>query len=160
VTYLLDSNIFIQGKNLHYQFDFCPGFWDWLDRANNEGKLYSVEKVLEELRGVRDELTDWAEDRESLFLAPDEEVLASLRIASAWVRGAGYGAAAVNTFLQDADYYLVAHAHAKGCTVVTQELAGKTMKKVQIPDVCIGLKVKCVTPWSMLATEGARFVLA
>ena len=23
-TYLLDANIFIQAKNLHYGFDFCP----------------------------------------------------------------------------------------------------------------------------------------
>jgi hypothetical protein len=26
-TYLLDSNIFIQAKNLHYGLDFCPAFW-------------------------------------------------------------------------------------------------------------------------------------
>jgi hypothetical protein len=29
MPYLLDSNIFIQAKNLHYSFDFCPAFWDW-----------------------------------------------------------------------------------------------------------------------------------
>ncbi len=28
--YLLDTNIFIQAKNLHYGFDFCPAFWEWL----------------------------------------------------------------------------------------------------------------------------------
>lgn len=27
MTYLLDSNVFIQAKNLHYGFDFCPAFW-------------------------------------------------------------------------------------------------------------------------------------
>ena len=26
--YLLDANGFIQAKNLHYGFDFCPAFWD------------------------------------------------------------------------------------------------------------------------------------
>ena len=26
--YLLDANVFIQAKNLHYGFDFCPAFWD------------------------------------------------------------------------------------------------------------------------------------
>ena len=25
-TYLLDSNVFIQAKNLHYGLDFCPAF--------------------------------------------------------------------------------------------------------------------------------------
>ncbi len=27
MAYLLDANVFIQAKNLHYGFDFCPGFW-------------------------------------------------------------------------------------------------------------------------------------
>ena len=34
MTYLLDANIFIQAKNLYYNFDICPAFWDWLDREN------------------------------------------------------------------------------------------------------------------------------
>ncbi|MGH3228502.1 MAG: DUF4411 family protein [Streptosporangiaceae bacterium] len=25
MPYLLDSDVFIQAKNLHYSFDFCPG---------------------------------------------------------------------------------------------------------------------------------------
>ena len=32
--YLLDANVFIQAKNLHYGFDFCPAFWDWLVDRN------------------------------------------------------------------------------------------------------------------------------
>ena len=30
---------------------------------------------------------------------------------------------------------------------------------VKIPDACIGLGLKCVTPYQMLRTERARFVL-
>lgn len=36
--YLLDANVFIQAKNLHYGFDFCPAFWDWLVVQNEAGK--------------------------------------------------------------------------------------------------------------------------
>ena len=36
--YLLDANVFIQAKNLHYGFDFCPAFWDWLVEQNRAGK--------------------------------------------------------------------------------------------------------------------------
>lgn len=36
--YLLDANIFIQAKNLHYGFDFCPAFWDWGVVQNEAGK--------------------------------------------------------------------------------------------------------------------------
>ena len=30
MAYLLDANVFISAKNLHYGFDFCPAFWDWI----------------------------------------------------------------------------------------------------------------------------------
>jgi hypothetical protein len=38
MAYLLDANVFIQAKNLHYGMDFCPAFWDWLLDANRKGK--------------------------------------------------------------------------------------------------------------------------
>gem|GEM_PF-6918350 len=34
MAYLLDSDVLIRAKNDHYGFDFCPGFWDWLEAAN------------------------------------------------------------------------------------------------------------------------------
>lgn len=71
MTYLLDANIFIQAKNLHYGFDFCPAFWDWLEHEN----------------------------------------------------------------------------------------AADGRKKIKIPNACIGLNVKCMSPYEMLRTEKARFVL-
>jgi Domain of unknown function (DUF4411) len=42
MAYLLDSNIFIQAKNLHYGFDFCPAFWDWILRQNAGGSVFSI----------------------------------------------------------------------------------------------------------------------
>lgn len=92
MAYLLDANVFISAKNLHYGFDFCPAFWDWLVRENKAGKVYSIERVGDELLAGADELADWA-------------------------RG------------------------------------------VKIPDACIGLNIKCVTPFEMLRNERARFVL-
>jgi hypothetical protein len=65
----------------------------------------------------------------------------------------------VNTFLQVADYYLVAHALAHGHTVVTHEIVANTTKKIKIPNACIGLKIKCMTPFEMLRHERARFIL-
>jgi hypothetical protein len=65
----------------------------------------------------------------------------------------------VSTFLQVADYYLVAHAHAHGHVVVTHEVPAASSKRIKIPNACIGLEVKCMTPFQMLRTERARFVL-
>jgi len=53
----------------------------------------------------------------------------------------------------------VAHALAYGQTVVTHEVASTSTKKIKIPDACIGLGIKCMTPFEMLRRERARFVL-
>ena len=78
---------------------------------------------------------------------------------STWATGAGYEPAAVNAFLQVADYYLVAQALALGHTVVTHEIPSPSTKKIKIPNACIGVKVKCMSTWEMLRHERARFVL-
>lgn len=161
MAYLLDANVFIQAKNLYYGLDFCPAFWDWLIAANTAQKVYSIEKVGDEIAAGGDSLADWAEQRVSgFFLEPDAEMLPALSTVSDWAANQKYEAAAVSTFLQVADYYLIAHALAHGYTVVTHEIAAGTPKKIKIPNVCIGLRIKCMTPFEMLRRERARFVLA
>jgi len=49
MTYLLDTNIFIQAKNLHYGFDFCPAFWDWLIASNNAQVVFSIAAAAQRL---------------------------------------------------------------------------------------------------------------
>ena len=160
MAYLLDANVFMQAKNLYYGLDFCPAFWDWLIAANAAQRVYSIEKVGDEIAAGGDELADWAEQRGSgFFLEPDVEMLPALSTVSSWATSQNYEAAAVSTFLQVADYYLVAHALAHGYTLVTHEIASSTTKKIKIPNVCIGLRIKCMTPFEMLRRERARFVL-
>jgi hypothetical protein len=160
MAYLLDSNVFIQAKNLHYGFDFCPAFWDWIDQTHRARTVFSIEKVGDELRGSNDELATWAQTRtNAFFLEPDATVLPSLQATSTWANSAGYEPAAVATFLQGADYYLVAQAHAYGHVVVTHEVVAHSTKRVKIPNACLGMAVKCVTPFEMLRAERARFVI-
>lgn len=159
MTYLLDSNVFIEAKNRHYGFDVVPGFWEWLDDAHGRGIVHSVNKVRDELLGSEDELTDWAKARPNLFLPPDDDVVYSLRDLATWATSRDYDEGAVNTFFQGADAYLVAHAHAHSLTVVTHEVAANTPTKIKIPNACDGMMVAHCPPFTMLRTEGARFVL-
>ena len=160
MAYLLDANVFIQAKNLHYGLDFCPAFWDWLVAGNAANQVFSIEKVGDEILAGGDELADWALVRgPDFFVRPDADLLTALSSVSAWATGQRYEPAAVNTFLQVADYYLVAHALSHGHTVVTHEIPSTSTKKIKIPDVCIGLGIKCMTPYEMLRTERARFIL-
>ncbi len=160
MAYLLDADVFIRAKNLHYGLDFCPAFWEWLIRSNEAGSVFSVEKVGDEVQAVADELSDWAAAQSAgFFLRPDAETFPSLAEVSSWATSQHYEQSAVSTFLQVADYYLVAQAHAGGHTVVTHEIPSASTRKIKIPDACIGLNVKCMTPYEMLRLERARFVL-
>ncbi|WP_295438384.1 DUF4411 family protein [uncultured Thiodictyon sp.] len=160
MSYLLDANVFIQAKNLHYGLDFCPAFWDWLLAGNAAAKVSSIDKVADELAAGADELTDWMNQRGlGLFRQTDALVAAQFSHVSTWVMQQNYEPAAINTFLQVADFYLIAHALAGGHTVVTHEVPANSAKRIKIPNVCIGLNVRCINPYEMLRRERARFVL-
>lgn len=159
--YLLDSNVFIEAKNRHYGFDFCPAFWNWLERQNaDRGKVASIDKVADELISGEDELSEWAKEQGSNFFLPiNEAVLPVLSEVSVWASTQNYEASAISTFLQVADYWLVAYARAHNYIIVTHETSSDSIRKIKIPNACIGLGIQFVTPFEMLRRERARFVL-
>lgn len=161
MAYLLDADVFIRAKNLHYGFDFCPAFWDWLLERNAASQVFSIEKVGNEVQAIADDLSEWAAARGAgFFLPPDDSLLPSLATVSNWAAtGNRYDAAAISTFLQVADYYLVAHAHAGHHILVTHEVPSASRRKIKIPDACLGLGIRFMTPYEMLRHERARFIL-
>lgn len=160
MAYLLDANVFIQAKNLHYGLDFCPAFWDWLLAGNAAGSVFSIEKIEDEIKAGGDELSKWAANLGGkFFLRPDTALLAALGPLSNWASTQNYEPAAVNTFLQVADFYLVGHAMAHQHVVVSHEIPSPSTKRIKIPNACVGTNVKCITPFEMLRTEKAKFVL-
>ena len=162
MAYLLDANVFIQARKMHYGLDFCPAFWDWLDRENQAGRVLSIDKVRDEIEAGGDELVAWAKARrDTMFLAMGPETLPRLTTVATWAQNQSYSQAAINTFLQEADYYLIGRALAHADVVVTHELPAPGSKNnIKIPDVCFGLNVKFMIPFQMLRIEQARFVLA
>jgi uncharacterized membrane protein len=86
-------------------------------------------------------------------------VLRVFGVVTDWAMGQGYDPAAVNIFVSSADYYLVAHALARGDAVVTHETPGSSRKRIKIPSACIALGVQVMSPFDMLRRERARFLL-
>ena len=157
---LIDSDVFIRASNLHYSFDFCPAFWDWLKQMNITEKVYSVSAVFAELQPGADYLAAWSKSRASqFFIDPDPDTLSQYSSIQNWLRSSNYEAGAINEFFQAADSALLASAMSKQWTVVTHETPANTRKKVKIPNACVGLKVKCINPYAMLRQEQAKFVL-
>ncbi len=160
MTYLLDANVFIQAKNLHYGLDFCPAFWEWLIESNATGKVFSIDKVADEIAAGADELTNWMNNHAwNLFLGTDSRTIEKFGQVSSWATSQEYEPAAINTFLQVADFYLVAHALSGGHVVVTHEVPANSLRRIKIPNACIGLHLRFMTPYEMLRVERARFIL-
>ena len=132
---------------------------DWIIAGKQAERVFSIEKVGDEIAAGADELSEWADEQKDLFLQPGADIFPALGTVSAWATSQNYEPTAINTFLQVADYYLVAHALAQAHVVVTHEIAAATTKKIKIPNACIGLSIKFMTPYEMLRTERARFVL-
>ena len=160
MSYLLDANVFIQAKNLHYGLDFCPAFWEWLVDRGAAGQVISIDKIADEIAAGADELTDWVRDRgNGLFVKTGPAAAAQFGTVSTWVTQQQYEPAAISTFLQVADFYLIAHALAGAHVVVTHEVPANSVKRIKIPNVCAGLGLRFMTPYEMLRSERARFVL-
>jgi hypothetical protein len=160
VSYLLDANVFMSAKNLHYGLDFCPAFWDWLAHKGHTGSVFSIDKVADEIKAGQDELSGWARNHgDALFRRTPPTLAPQFAQVGTWVTGQQYTPAAINTFLHAADFYLLAHALAGDHVVVTHEVHSSSTARIKIPNACLGLDVRFMTPYQMLRTEQARFVL-
>jgi len=158
--YLLDANVFIQSHRAHYGLDFVPAFWDWLDHSFSAGMVHSIQPIGSEIAVGSDELSEWAASRSGLFVPLDAACGPSLRTIATWANSGHFSQSAVNDFLSIADYQLVAYAHAHELTVVTMEKSEPARQnKVKVPDACIAHGIPWATPFQMLRSEKASFVL-
>ncbi len=163
-TYLVDSDVLITAKNLYYAFDLCPGFWKTLLHYHGEDRIFSVDRVRNELLVGRsdEDLFQWVKNDvpEEFFLPVDTgEVARVYTEIMMWVqRHPNYFEHAKAKFATGADGWLVACAQVRGATVVTNEQpAPASRKDVKLPDVCDEFKVPQQNAFVMLRTLGAQF---
>lgn len=160
MSYLLDANVFMDANNRYYGLDFCPAYWEWLVHKSHSGAVFSIDKVADEIEAGQDALSDWAKAQgQALFRRTPPTLVPQFTQVSAWATGQQYTPAAINTFLQAADFYLIAHALAHQHVVVTHEVPANSPARIKIPNACVGLGVRFMTPFQMLRIERARFVL-
>jgi hypothetical protein len=160
-TYVLDTNVFIEAARRYYAFDIAPPFWESLVQYAANGRIYSIDRVKQELERGKDELATWATSQfNDAFDSTDEEdVIESYSEVIGWVQAQDqFLDAAKADFAAVADGWLVAYAKAKGYIVVTHELpAVDARSKVPIPNVCEALGVRYVDTFAMLRELGVRF---
>lgn len=161
-VYLLDANVLINAKNTWYSFELVPGFWNWVMREAEQGRLFSIIQVRTELRRVDDQLSRWTRELPDSFWLRDNTpgVTQALGELAKWASDPSrqYRATAIQTFLGSADYYLAAQGKATGHTVVTNETsAPRRGTSIKLPDACNAVSVQVITALDWIRKEATRF---
>lgn len=158
--YLLDANVFIQAKNLHYRFSTFPCFWTWLEAEHTKGNIASTAFVQSELTCGNDNLCTWAQNATSSWFLKENDTKTQntfIKIAN-WINAKDYKEHAKQDFLSGGDPWVIAKASSINATVVTHEKSDpKSKKKIFIPDVCNEFKVPYIDTFDMLETLKAKF---
>jgi predicted nucleic acid-binding protein len=162
MLYCLDANVYIEAHRRYYAFDIAPGFWEGLSRLAERHVICSSLLVFEEIADSDDALTQWANvNKDVLFAQPDETTQDVYREIADLVERL-YEPQHVQKFLSGADPWVIAQAKAHALTVVTMEVrkreqdqgqAGKIAGKIQIPNVCDRVFVKCIDTFTLLRNE-------
>lgn len=168
--YLFDSDSLIVAKNYYYSPDFSIAFWDWIIAGNQNGVLYTIDKVIAELRkGNEDDfLHQFAVDHESTLglTTSDEECLerygqVQIWASTAWANNKNPNkiAKALETFAKEtiADPWLVAYASINNfCIVTNEEPAPSAQTSVKLPDAANAFGVKVVKLHEVLSIHSGQ----
>lgn len=141
-TYSFDTSAIINGRRDIFKPTTFGPIWDSIEEMIRAGQVRAVDEVKRELKRKSDEAATWAGRCSGLFVPLSREVQLSTReILAKHPRLLGSGGGPRN----GADPFVIALAHARQGTVVTQETP-RNIKKPRIPDVCDDLGI----PWMTL----------
>lgn len=157
----MDANTYIQAKNTYYQMDFCPGYWDWLDREFNLGNLASISMVYDELTSSNDELADWVKNRKQQFFdVMDEDTQKIFTDIAGFLSEQDFDPKNRDDFLGGADPWLIAKAKVINATVVTHEVfVQSNSRKVKVPNICQQFGIGYTNTFKLLNLLQAKFIL-
>jgi hypothetical protein len=148
-VYFIDACSLTELRRTYPQEHF-PQVWKLLDRLAKAGRLLSVDEVLQELRAQDDEITEWADTHEDIFLSLEE----SIQLKARQILKAFPTLIDLKKKKSGADPFLIAAAAIRPGTVVTQERKSGGPPAVKIPDVCAALGIPCVTLLGLIQAEG------
>lgn len=143
--------------------EFCPAYWDWLEKQFQAGLVMSIDNVYLELVDSTDKLCDWAKEHKEHFIpvADDATREEFAKIVNFVVSLDDKSQVDIANFLSKADPWIIAKAATIGGTVVTHEvLVPENSKKVKIPNICREFDVGYINTYQLLGILKAKFVLA
>lgn len=168
MRYLLDSDILIAAKNLHYRPSFCLGFWEWVENGNLADKIFSIDYVYHELQVSDDSdfLKTWSQEKNANdgFFLSTENCLTQWGNIAKWAGSKGYKESAIDKFLSPnaADAWLIAFAlskkQANEYTIVTNEVSAPLSKNsIKLPDAAHAMGVPVIKLYDLLSLHAENY---
>lgn len=140
MAYSFDTSALVGPWRRHYRPKSFPSFWGRLESSMKDGAVSAVDEVREELQRQDDELLEWVEARSSdIFVPVSSEIQLAVReILKQYPRLVDN-----RKNRSGADPFVIAHDQVNNLTVVTTEVPTGSPKKPHIPDVCVGIGIRC-----------------
>jgi hypothetical protein len=156
-NFYLDSDIFIAAKNSYYAFSICPGFWNSLIHHNGKNRVFSIDRIRQELLAGNEseDLVVWTKNQlpDGFFLKTQTtDIFKAYTEIIQWATSKSqYDQAAKDEFARVADGWLVAYAMVNGGVIVTNEQPRpKSVKRILLPDVCLQFNIAYQNTFTML----------
>jgi hypothetical protein len=75
--YIIDSSCFIEASRVHNPLDVALSFWNKIKILADQGRIFSIDKVKDELMQGKDGLSNWVTTSipSSFFLDPRRELM-------------------------------------------------------------------------------------
>ena len=160
MRYLLDADVLIAAKNIHYKPGFCQAFWQWLDDGYAAQAIFSIDRVCDELLNgdPDDHLVRWARSKETTgFFLDTKGLMGKFGEVANWSmrRQPPYQQAGLQKFLRvnSADAWLVAFGASfeHEYTIVTNEVAAPEGRRdVKLPDAAAAFGVPTIRLFELL----------
>lgn len=166
MRYIIDSNSFITPHRGYSPIDVAKSLWSKLSTLASDHKIYSLDKVREELYLHDDELKSWIQanmPRDYFLMSDHAEVIVKLQEIITWASThTFYTSKAKQKFLRmdKADIYLVAFAAVAPdeWTIVSMERpAPRNAGEIKLPDACAMFGVRCVMLQDMFREMGESY---
>jgi hypothetical protein len=152
MKYVIDSNILIDMK--HFYPKIFRSLWNKMDELIASNEMISVKEAYNELTSRNDFISKWAEENESIFIAPNAEEYTTITEIMTkhkeLVRNESIGSGRAV-----ADPFLIAKAKALNSILITNETHVPNAHK--IPNVCDEYKITVMNLEEFMTNEGWRF---
>lgn len=163
MSFLMDTNTFVTPSRLYYQFSLFPQVWDFLKERIEEGSIFILDKVKDEILAPskEDDLAKWFKQIEIKNLIKHKEqqiVNAYAQVVQSIHDDICYKDTAIAEWSKPnvADPWLIASAKVYKLTIVTFETCNHNLnsqhpsRNAKIPDIASKFNISVIDLYKML----------